>query len=123
MSRPKVDESAFRHYMRVRMGATGPTGRLLRCARRNGGGHYWKVHLDSGEWVWPDGLVIDGPGDRVAVCAECELPFMTKGDEPLCAYCDEKLFGTSVRASEPPDDPVARRNWIRARERAARTSS
>lgn len=120
MSRAPLDTSAFRHYMRVRMGVSGPTGRLLRCTKRDGGGTYWKVRLDSGEWVWPDRLVLDGPGDRVATCADCGLPFMTNSAEVLCPYCDEAAFGSKARAAEPTEDATARRNVIRTRERSHR---
>jgi hypothetical protein len=87
------DESSYRHYMRVRMGATGPKGRLLKCKKRDGSGYFWKVKLDSGEWVWPDGLVLDGPGDRVATCGDCGIAFMADGRSPLCPTCDESAFG------------------------------
>jgi hypothetical protein len=97
---PKVDESAFRHGTRVRLGATGPKGRLLRCAKRDGTGSYWKVRLDRGDWVWPEGLVLDGPGDRVATCAECALPFLSIDVEVLCPRCDERVHGTAARAAE-----------------------
>jgi hypothetical protein len=104
-----TDVSAFRHLMRVRLGVKGPKGQLLRCSKREGGGTYWKVKLDSGEWVWPDGIIIDGPGDRVGTCAECGLPFMSPSPvPPICGVCDEKLFGTQQRASEPAEYQGAR---------------
>lgn len=97
------DESAYRHYTRVRIGITGPQGRLMRCAKKDGSGHYWKVRLDTGEWMWPADLILDGPGDRVAACAECGMRFMTTEPAVLCPGCDEKLFGTQQRAEEPDD--------------------
>ena len=100
MSGARLDTSAFRHYLRVRLGVTGPKGRLLRCEKRDGGS-YWKVKLDSGEWVWPDGLIVDGPGDRVGTCGDCGLSFMSTGALALCPICDEAAFGTASRATEP----------------------
>jgi hypothetical protein len=113
MPRPSrtTDDPRFRHGLRVRVGgATGAKGMLLRCERRDGTGHYWKVRLQSGAWVWPDGLILDGVGDQVAVCEQCGLRFMTTkvGDGLLCARCDEELFGTQTRAVEPRDDLIGR---------------
>jgi len=103
MSPRTHDESGYRHYLRVRMGINGPKGRLLKCKKRDNSGTYWKVHLDDGKWVWPDGLVLDGPGDRVATCADCGIPFMSDGSSPLCPNCDESAFGTRARRSGPAD--------------------
>lgn len=94
-------ETGYRHLLRVRIGVHGPKGRLTKCARKDGTGFYWKVRLDSGEWVWPADLVIDGPGDGVARCAECEMRFMCTAVVPLCPGCDEQMFGTQQRAAEP----------------------
>lgn len=100
--KPPLDTSVFRHYTRVRIGATGPKGRLLRCEKRDGSGSYWKVKLDSGEWVWPDDrMLIDGPGERIARCGDCELPFLTDGSSPLCPLCNEEAFGTRRRQVKP----------------------
>lgn len=105
MRKGDTDQSAYRHGLRVRMGVSGPKGVLLRCERKDGSGFYWKVRLQSGEWVWPTGLILDGPGDQVAVCEQCTLPFMTTkvGDGLLCAHCDEEIYGTRARAAEPRD--------------------
>lgn len=94
------DESGFRHLMRVRLGVNGAPGRLLHCEKKDKSGWYWKVKLDTGEWVWPEGLVIDGPGDLLATCQDCRLPFLCKVDAPLCPYCDEHAHGTQQRADE-----------------------
>lgn len=89
MTRTKISESAFRHYVRVRMGVNGPKGRLMHCARRDGEGKFWKVRLDSGEWVWPDRLILDGPGTHVCVCSACELSFMSEQvNDVLCPICE-----------------------------------
>jgi hypothetical protein len=107
---PRMDTSGFRHGLRVRMGATGPKGMLLKCLKKDGSGHYWKVRLQSGEWVWPEGFILDGVGDQVAVCEQCALPFMTTkvGGGLLCDRCDEDMYGTRARAAEPPDDLIGR---------------
>jgi hypothetical protein len=113
MSRERQTDG-FMHGLRVRMGSlTGPKGKLLHCTRRNGDGQYWKVRLESGDWVWPDRLLVDGPGDTETICAECNLPCIVRRGDRLCARCDEDAFGTRARAAEPADDPAARRNWIR----------
>jgi hypothetical protein len=110
MQRASRTTDAFRHGLRVRMGVTGPTGMLLQCEKKDGRGTYWKVRLQSGDWVWPEGLIVDGPGDQVAVCAQCTLPFMTttRGDGLVCARCDEEIFGTRARAAAPRDELLGR---------------
>jgi hypothetical protein len=106
----KRDESGFRHGLRVRIGAGGPKGQLLRCEKRHGSGHYWKVRLDTGPWVWPDDLILDGPGDHVERCMDCRLPFMGNVGELLCAPCQEDQFGTpSDRSTAARDDSFRRR--------------
>lgn len=95
MSRAKVPESSFRHYMRVRIGVDGPKGRLLRCEKRDHSDFYWRIKLQSGEWVWPDErMILDGPGTHVVTCGDCEIRFMSDGRSPLCPSCDPKAFGT-----------------------------
>jgi hypothetical protein len=117
------DPSAFRHYLRVRIGIDGPKGRLLHCDKRHGSGKFWKVKLDSGAWVLPEGLILDGPGDRVATCRQCGLSFVT-GDrhEVLCRLCQEVAFGTTARAKDD-EDPVARRNVLRRRRAGDRAKA
>jgi hypothetical protein len=97
------DTNGYRHGMRVRLGSHGPTGKLLHCEKKDKSGWYWKVKLDSGEWVWPGDLYIDGKGDIVARCQDCGLLFITATVEPLCHYCSEAAFGTTQRAQEPSD--------------------
>jgi hypothetical protein len=63
------DESGFRHRLRVRLGANGPLGRLLHIEKKDKSGWYWKVKLDSGEWVWPADLHVDGTGRARAATA------------------------------------------------------
>jgi hypothetical protein len=63
------------------------------------------VRLQSGAWVWPDDLVVDGPGDQMhAACASCGLSYLTSAGsgELICRRCDAEQFGTAVRATEPP---------------------
>jgi hypothetical protein len=98
------DESGFRHGLRVRVGgAAGPKGVLFECRGRNG--PFWKVRLQGGEWVWPDDLIVDGPGTEVnPCCASCALPFIMRAGsgELICNRCDAEQFGTAVRATDPP---------------------
>lgn len=111
------DTNGYAHLLRVRIGANGPTGRLMRCEKKDRTGHYWKVKLDTGEWVWPADLHVDGNGPLVSTCRECRLPFLGNGIEGFCYRCDEELFGTQQRASEPPDRTAAQRRWDRDRHR------
>jgi hypothetical protein len=97
------NESGFKHLLRVRIGANGPTGRLLHIEKKDKSGWYWKVKLDSGEWVWPADLVQDGPGDCVGRCQDCGMRFLSQQPEPLCPSCSEAAFGTAQRAKEPND--------------------
>lgn len=109
---PRRDESGFRHGLRVRMGATGPRGKLLHCDGRHG--KYWKVRLDNGTWVWPDDIVIDGRGEHVERCLDCRLPFMGNVGDLLCTPCQETQFGTSTdRSTAARDDSYARRTGSR----------
>jgi hypothetical protein len=90
---------------------------LLHCESRNGGGHYWRIRLTSGEWVWPDDtLAIDGPGGVLAAepCQSCELPFITVAGSPelICDRCSAEQFGTAARTDPPPAKRWnARRRW------------
>lgn len=103
------DESGFRHNLRVRLGPTGPPGKLLHCERRDGSGKYWKVRLDSGAWVWPDGIVIDGRGNSVSRCLECRLEFLGDPGDLLCTPCQNERFGTTrQRAVDARDDSFQR---------------
>ena len=104
------DETGFRHGLRVRMGATGQKGQLLRCEKRDGTGHYWKVKLSNGQWVWPDGIVIDGTGQHMSHCHECRLPFMGSLTDLLCQPCQDEVFGTTTeRAQDASEQHFARR--------------
>lgn len=94
---PRRPPSCFGHRSRVFVGASRAPGRLLRLeSKKPGGGEYWKVVLDSGAWVWPDGLILATPGSRVAVCEMGEGRFMTdrEGDGLLCPKHDGETFGT-----------------------------
>jgi hypothetical protein len=95
-------EAGFRNGLRVRV--DGVKGVLTRIDRRTGTGHYWKIHLQTDKWVWPDDFAVDGPGDeRHARCEQCGLPYYTRAGsgEMICANCDREMFGTAVRAHEP----------------------
>lgn len=125
--RRELNTAAFQHYMRVRIGgAGGPLGRLMRCEKKDGSGHYWKVRLDTGEWVWPDAMVLDGPGHYVGHCAECELPMLMEQPNGvgLCRYCDESMFGTdAAHAHDEPSHAFGRTRWNRARMRKTGTET
>jgi hypothetical protein len=97
------DESGFRHRLRVRLGANGPLGRLLKCEKKDKSGWYWKVKLDSGEWVWPADLHVDGQGALVQHCRECRLPFLGDGIKDFCYRCNEELFGVVPPVTERAD--------------------
>jgi hypothetical protein len=102
---PQTNTTAgYKHLMRVRLGRHGPAGRLLHCEKKDKSGWYWKVKLDSGEWVWPADLHVDGTGPLVSHCRDCGLPFIhERAGEALCRYCDEDAHGTTQRAQEPSD--------------------
>ena len=112
---PRPPTSAFRHGMRVRV--QGAKGVLLECTpSRTSGRPYWKVRLQTGQWVWPDDLVVDGPGDeRVEACASCGLPYYRRAGsgELICARCDVEQFGGATR--DPPDGPFHHRSNLRRR--------
>jgi hypothetical protein len=94
------DTNGYRHGMRVRLGSHGPTGKLLHCEKKDKSGWYWKVKLDSGEWVWPADLHIDGKGALVQHCRECRLPFLGDGIKDFCYRCDEEMFGVVPAVTE-----------------------
>jgi len=106
----------YRHGLRVRVGASRQPGVLLRCERRDGTGSYWRIRLQSGQWLWPNecvSLVIDGPGDTVNRCQDCGMLFLTDDPTaPICARCDYEVFG--VRA-ETDDERSAYTHVARAR--------
>lgn len=89
--------SCFRHYDRVLVGADRAKGRLLHCEKR-GGGKYFKVKTDAGDWRWPDNMILDGPGNIVAVCEMGEGRFMTDkpGDGLLCKRHNDETFGSDA---------------------------
>lgn len=102
--------AAFRHGLRVRIARLdGPKGVLLRCERKTDGGIYWRVRLQSGAWVFPDDLIVDGRGDRVGVCGDCGLRFVNTGNELICDRCSAEIFGHASRASanSSPETPAA----------------
>jgi hypothetical protein len=113
---PRRDESAFRHGLRVRIGKDGPKGKLLHCEKRDGTGKYWKVRLNSGEWRWPDGIVIDGPGDHFAGhCLDCRLPFIGDSGDLLCRACQGEMFGETAERSQGAEDTYFARRAGRRR--------
>ena len=94
-SRPPVP-SCFKHYDRVLVGARREKGRLLHCEKRDGSGKFWKVKTDAGVWLWPDVLILDGPGPNVAICEAGGGRFATDqhGDGLLCPKHSGEIFGT-----------------------------
>ena len=73
------------HGDRVQIGFGGPAGTVIRRRKSDGRGAYFKVCLDSGEWVWPDHAVAESSGAHERRCAECGLAFRT--DTPLEVHC------------------------------------
>lgn len=105
-------EANYRHGTRVRIGGPagarhlGAKGVLWECTRRDGGGQYWRVRLQEvpERWVYPDdSMVVDGAGTVVGTCGRCELPFLHRGAELICARCDLEQFGP--RSRDPADVP------------------
>ena len=81
------------HGDRVSIGVGGAAGTVIRRPR-TGGGHYFKVRLDSGEWVWPDRAVALSSGAHERRCAECEIAFRTDDHaEVHCPNCARRLTG------------------------------
>jgi hypothetical protein len=76
---------------------------LLHCEKKDKSGWYWKVKLDSGEWVWPADLHVDGQGALVQHCRECRLPFLGDGVKDFCYRCNEELFGVVPPVTERAD--------------------
>jgi hypothetical protein len=100
MSTPR-DESGYKHLMRVRLGAHGAKGRLMRCTSKRTGKPFWKVKLDTGEWVWPEDLVQDGIGDCLTRCGDCGMRFLSNGQSPLCPVCAPSAFGAPSEIRRP----------------------
>lgn len=114
--------SCFKHYDRVLVGADKAKGRLLKCEKRDGGGSYYKVKTDGGEWRWPDVLILDGPGAHVGICEAGEGRFMTDqiGDGLLCPLHNAEMFGTTAdHAADAEADRYRRKGntttWKRGR--------
>ena len=105
-----MNESSYRHGLRVRIGSIdGPRGVLWRCHNRDGS-VYWRVRLQhTGAWVSPGGLIVDGAGAVVTECEQCGLKAITPRDEHLCSRCRAEMIGTATRGENEP----ARRRWIR----------
>jgi hypothetical protein len=98
-------EAGFVNGLRVRV--DGVKGVLLRIERRTGQGHYWKIHLQTDKWIWPDDFAVDGPGDeRHEACEQCRLPYYTSAGsgEMLCRSCDWAGFGPTTRPADAPHD-------------------
>lgn len=97
------EEIDFTHGMRVRVGGfQGRRGRILRCKRKPPQtGHYWKVKLDTGEWVWPTDVVSDTDGRLELRCQECGIRFRCHESEPFCPACDNRQ--DMVRSYEEPE--------------------
>jgi hypothetical protein len=114
MSATRRLEGSYKHLMRVRMGPSLAPGVLLLCETRSGD-TYWKVRLDTGAWVAPVGLIVDGPGTTVAPCASCELPFLREAGsgELICPRCHAEQFGEASRVDDPP--PRYRNHYGRRR--------
>jgi hypothetical protein len=83
----------FHHGDRVRLGGfEGKRGVVLRCQKRTGPGHYFKVKLDNGSWVWPDGAVVDSIGTYELTCSECAGLFRSNAiTEVFCPNCERRM--------------------------------
>jgi hypothetical protein len=51
----------------------------MQCTSKRTGKEFWKVKLDTGEWVWPEDLVQDGIGDCLTRCGDCGMRFLSNG--------------------------------------------
>jgi hypothetical protein len=108
-------EAGFVHGLRVRVG--NDKGVLLRCEPR-AGDPYWRIRLQTGEWLQPRDFIVDGPGDEVDDCAQCGLPCYHRVGDLLCQRCDVAAFGPSTRPLETAttrDDIGPRRGLHRHR--------
>lgn len=124
---PRGDEqrrppSCFVHRSKVLVGANRAPGRLMRCeSKKPPHGEYWKVLLDSGEWLWPDNLILATPGANVAVCEMGGGRFLTDehGDGLLCPKHDGEVFGTladhALDAAAPRRPAGNTHKWKRGR--------
>jgi hypothetical protein len=111
------------HGYRVTLGHGGPAGVLNRCLSKTYLRYFWKVKLQSGAWVWPDGIVADSTGPCIARCVECELEY--RGETPqsggLCPNCAHAQL-----ARQRPDhdrDAEPSHQFGRARRRQMRENS
>ena len=88
----------YRNGLRVRVGGPhGPRGVLRRCTARDGH-EFWRVLLAGGAWVWPDRIVVDGPGPHVLTCGECAIAYLSADPTALlCPTCDVAIFGPADR--------------------------
>jgi hypothetical protein len=125
VSRATSEPIDLEHGQRVQIGFGGPSGTVKRCKRKPPKtGHYYKVLLDDGSWVWPDRVVAASSGAHECRCAECRMRF--RSDDPhevLCPNCDtygserlaeEALPGANIR------HPIKESAVALARMRAAR---
>jgi hypothetical protein len=100
---------------RVTLRADGRTGVLRLCHSRRTGDDYWRVHLDDGQWVWPNDLVCTSRGRYELRCGECALDYRT--DEPnahLCPNC-VRAIEQAHGADDPDRRPAHHFNWRRRR--------
>lgn len=116
--------TCFGHRAKVLVGANRRPGRIMRCESKKTGGEYWKVLLDSGEWVWPENVILATPGATVATCEMGGGRFMTdeQGDGLLCPRHTGEVFGTpedhALDAATPPLRPSGNTHkWTPGRRR------
>jgi hypothetical protein len=125
VSRATSEPIDLEHGQRVQIGFGGPSGTVKRCKRKPPNtGHYYKVLLDDGSWVWPDRLVAESAGPHECRCVECGLRFRSQQmNDVLCPHCDkydsrraadEALPGAHIR------QPIKESAVALARARAAR---
>jgi hypothetical protein len=104
------------HGLRVTIGHGGPAGVLLLC--RGTSRDYWKVKLDSGRWVWPDGAVVESSGVYTELCAECHLEFRTDTmNEPICPLCERRMAQAVIASDSGDRYPLKRSVRWRSEQR------
>lgn len=75
---------------RVQERSTGIKGFVRRCTRKAPRpGHYYKVCLVTGEWVWPDRVIAESEGPYVTTCVDCGIAMKTQAPngQGMCVNC------------------------------------
>ncbi len=101
------------HGDRVRVGTyDGRLGTVIRCRKKNGSSHYFKIKLDDGEWLWPDHVVADSRGQYDCTCRECEIPFKSDDiGEIFCPNCTRRQNAELQAAGREAGGPRFPMRW------------